>query len=85
VVAQEGIGVADLLAVIQHVYEARRGVSRDVAVWSQRLGEWVREQLLESLPVQAIQEHAMRVAAKIEDPYSALSALISLIKENHAD
>ena len=85
VVSADGTGVADLLEVIHNVYKTRSNPDNALAIWSLRLSEWLREQLLESLPTGAIQQHAARVAAKIEDPYTALAALASLVKKNHAD
>jgi hypothetical protein len=47
------------------------------------LRELLRDELLESLPAAAIDQHAARVAEKIEDPYTALAALTSLVKNSH--
>jgi LAO/AO transport system kinase len=75
VVATDGTGVADLLEVVHQVAQSRGAQSRDTATWVLRLTELLRDELLESLPSDAIREHAARVAEKIEDPYTALSAL----------
>jgi len=83
VISTDGTGVDDLLKVIHDLYSAHGSQSRNVAAWSFRLRELVRDALLESLPEKAIEEHAARVAAKIEDPYTALAALASLVKNSH--
>jgi len=83
VVATDGTGVDDLLQVIRAVYTDHGSQSRSVAAWSLRLCELLRDELLESLPEKAIEEHAARVAEKIEDPYTALAALTSLVKNSH--
>jgi LAO/AO transport system kinase len=81
VVSTDGTGVGDLIQVIRDVYESHGPRSRSVESWSLRLTEMLRDQLLESLPAQAIEQHAERVAEKMEDPYSALAALVCLVKE----
>jgi len=82
VVSTDGTGVGDLLEVIHDVYQAGGHQNRDVAAWSLRLRELLRDQWVESLPADALEEHAGRVAAKIEDPYTALAALSSLVIQN---
>jgi LAO/AO transport system kinase len=81
VVSTDGTGVGDLIQVIRDVYESHGPRSRSVESWSLRLTEMLRDQLLESLPAQAIEQHAERVAEKMEDPYSAVAALVCLVKE----
>jgi len=81
VVSTDGVGVGDLIQVIRDVYESLGPRKRGVATWSLRLTEMLRDQLLESLPARAIEQHAERVAEKMEDPYSALAALVCLVKE----
>jgi len=81
VVSTDGTGVEDLLAVIHQVYAAHGSQNRGVSAWSLRLRELLRDQLLASLPEAAIQQHAALVAEKIEDPYTALAALTSLVKK----
>ncbi len=83
IVSTDGRGVDDLMQVIHGLFAAHGGQSRGVAAWSFRLRELLRDALLESLPETAIEEHAARVAAKIEDPYTALAALASLVKNSH--
>ena len=83
VVSTDGTGVDDLMQVIHDIQQARGSQSRNVAAWSSRLRELLRDELLESLPAEAIDEHAALVAEKIEDPYTALAALTSLMKNSH--
>jgi len=83
VVSTDGKGVEDLFAVIHQVYTAHGSQNRGVSAWSLRLRELLRNQLLASLPEAAIEQHAALVAEKIEDPYTALAALTSLVKNNH--
>jgi LAO/AO transport system kinase len=83
IVSTDGRGVDDLMQVIHGLFAAHGSQSRGVAAWSFRLRELLRDALLESLPETAIEEHAARVAAKIEDPYTALAALASLVKNSH--
>jgi LAO/AO transport system kinase len=83
VISTDGTGVHDLMKVIHDAYVAQGSQSRNVAAWSFRLRELLRDQLLESLPENAIEKQAARVAAKIEDPYTALAALTSLVKNSH--
>jgi LAO/AO transport system kinase len=80
VVSTDGTGVADLIKVIQDFRKAEGAQSRNIETWTLRLTELLREQLLQSLPADAIHEHAARVAEKIEDPYTALAALINLVQ-----
>jgi LAO/AO transport system kinase len=80
----DGTGVEDLLQVIHQLAQTTGTKSRNAATWSLRLTELLREELLESLPTDAIHQHAARVAEKMEDPYTALAALTALAKNRHA-
>ncbi len=82
VVATDGSGVDDLIQVIHDVVEMRGIRSGSVGSWTFRLAELLRDELLDSLPTAAIHEHAARVAAKIEDPYTALAAIVELIRKS---
>jgi LAO/AO transport system kinase len=83
VTSTDGAGIADLLEVIHQVAQTHKSPSRNAATWTFRLTELLREELLESLPADAIHEHAKRVAEKIEDPYTALAALTALVTNRH--
>jgi len=83
IISTDGTGIADLIEVIHSVHNTRPAQTRSAATWSLRLTEWLRDELLASLPSDAISQHAARVAAKIEDPYTALAALTSLAKNSH--
>ena len=84
VTSLDGTGVEDLLDVIHQLAQTSGTKSRNAATWSLRLTELLREELLESLPTDAIHQHAARVAEKMEDPYTALAALTALAKNRHA-
>ena len=84
VTSLDGTGVEDLLQVIHQLAQTTGTKSRNAATWSLRLTELLREELLESLPTDAIHQHAARVAEKMEDPYTALAALTALAKNRHA-
>ena len=79
VVASQGQGVADLLEVVEQVFDrnGRRGTSKQA--WVVRLRQMLVERLLTAAPEHTIQEHAARVAEKIEDPYTAVDALLEQI------
>lgn len=76
VVATEGKGIADLLDVVEQVYDARRHRDRG-HVWVQRLRQMLIERLLETISERALEDSAARVAEKIEDPYTAVDALLA--------
>ena len=79
VIATEGEGVPDLLAVIRSEFEeaGRRGAR--VETWKFRLREMLRESLLTSMPDDLIEQHANRVAGKLEDPYTAVASLKAVL------
>lgn len=83
VIATEGTGVANLLATIRTVHHQHQGQRNRAAVWAIRLREMLRATLLSAIPEAAIEQHAARVAEKIEDPYTALAALTSLVKNSY--
>ncbi len=82
VVATTGEGVADLLTVIHDVAKARDPRVCSARLWERRLAEMLRDELFDSLPSDAIRQHAIRVAEKIEDPYSALAELTKLTRKS---
>jgi LAO/AO transport system kinase len=75
VVATEGAGVADLLSVINAVFEARVRPASRAQAWRFRLRELLEERFRLTVPETALAEHASRVAERIEDPYAATDAL----------
>jgi LAO/AO transport system kinase len=81
VVATEGKGIADLLAVIRTVFEKRGHRGARTETWSLRLREMLRDALLDSVPNEQITDHADRVAARMEDPYAAIAALRASLLE----
>jgi LAO/AO transport system kinase len=77
VAAVEGTGLDELLTVIRSVHQGREQTRSRAKIWEYRLREMLREKLLAGFSETEIQEHAERVAAKIEDPYEAVDALLS--------
>ena len=77
VVATEGQGMQELVSVIRSAFEkcGRRGARAET--WMFRLREMLREALLRSVPEELIEQHARRVAEKLEDPYTAVACLMS--------
>jgi LAO/AO transport system kinase len=75
VVASDGQGVTELLGAIESALEKHGQRSSRAETWAYRLREMLRETVLEDLGEQSIQQHADRVAAKSEDPYTAVAAL----------
>lgn len=76
VIASEGRGVGELISAIRGVLDARRSRAARSEGWAFRLREMLRESLLASIPESLIEQHAIRVAERIEDPYSAVASLI---------
>jgi LAO/AO transport system kinase len=76
VIASEGRGVGELLSAIRGVLDARRSRAARSEAWAFRLREMLRESLLASIPESLIEQHATRVAERIEDPYSAVASLM---------
>jgi LAO/AO transport system kinase len=77
VIATEGQGLEELVTVIRSAFEkhGRRGTRAET--WMFRLREILRESLLRSVPEDLIEQHARRVADKLEDPYTAVAHLMS--------
>jgi len=83
VVASEGGGVEELLFVIRSVYEKRGPRNRRLETWMLRLREMLRDSLLDSIPDSEFERHAQLVAAKREDPYAAVAALQSQLRNGY--
>ncbi|MBV8866514.1 MAG: methylmalonyl Co-A mutase-associated GTPase MeaB [Acidobacteriaceae bacterium] len=79
VVASEGRGIADLLEVVEHVFDARGRRNSSREAWVTRLRQMLRERLLAAVPEQALAAYAARIAEKIEDPYTAVDALLAQV------
>jgi LAO/AO transport system kinase len=75
VVATQNEGVEDLLQVIRSAFANRDHERSRTESWSFRIREMLREVLLISLSEDLIEQHAQRVASKLEDPYTAVEAL----------
>lgn len=81
IVALEGKGLEDLLTVVEEVFAKRQRKSARTETWAIRLRELLRDSLMTGLPEHEIESHAQRVAAKEEDPYAAVDALIEAVKD----
>jgi LAO/AO transport system kinase len=81
VIASEGKGLDDLLAVIEEVFARRQRRNAQAETWAVRLRELLRDNLMAALPEQDIELHARRVATKSEDPYTAVDALLRTIRD----
>jgi LAO/AO transport system kinase len=84
VVATNGSGVDGLLAEIRSIHATAKQKGSGTKTWMInswviRLREMLRESLLECLPENEVERHAMLVANKQEDPYSAVTALRQLL------
>ncbi len=75
VIASEGQGIAELLELIEQVFQKLGSKISKTETWASRLQEMLREKVLNNVKSAAIEEHAARVAEKIEDPYAAVEAL----------
>ncbi len=75
VIASEGNGADELLAVIRSVFEKDGKKGSRAETWALRLREMLRETLLASLSGAELERHANLVATKMEDPYTAVEAL----------
>ena len=80
VIATDGHGVPELLAVIRTLFEGRDRRAAGIETWTFRLREMLRENLLTAIPEEMIEQHAKRVAGKLEDPYTAVAALKAALK-----
>lgn len=81
VIATEGKGLDELLKVIDDVFSKRQRKNARAETWVVRLRELLRDRLLSALPETDIEVHAQRVASKAEDPYSAVDALLRVVKD----
>jgi LAO/AO transport system kinase len=81
VVAAEGRGMPELLAAIRASFAKQGQRSRRAETWSTRLREMLTDRLLDSIPPAEFTRHAELVAAKIEDPYTAIAILKSQLNE----
>ncbi|MDQ2712185.1 MAG: methylmalonyl Co-A mutase-associated GTPase MeaB [Acidobacteriota bacterium] len=77
VIATTGEGVEELLRLVNSLCEGPGVRNSREETWRFRLREMLQENLLTSVPVEALEEHAAKVAAKIEDPYAAVDALLA--------
>jgi LAO/AO transport system kinase len=81
VVASEARGMQDLLAAIRAAFARQGQRNRRAETWGTRLREMLTDRLLDSIPPAEFTRHAELVAAKIEDPYTAIAILKSRLNE----
>lgn len=81
VVATEGKGLEELLKLVEEIFAKRQRKNARAETWVVRLRELLRDRLLSALPEEDIEIHAGRVAAKTEDPYSAVDTLLRVVKD----
>jgi len=71
-VASEGRGIAELLAAAREYHERGGDPARNARIWSARLREMLREQLLDRVPSEEFVAAGREVAERHRDPYSIL-------------
>ena len=79
VVATEGIGLEDLFETVEAVYSVAQHKSARTETWVVRLHELLRDRIMSLVPGGEIKLHARRVAARSEDPYTAVEALLETV------
>ncbi len=85
VVASEGQGIAELLGVVEEVFDARGRRGSRKEAWIPRLRQMLIEAVLTRVPKYALEECAARVAEKIEDPYTAVDRLLAQVNERSGE
>ena len=83
IVAAEGRGMEDLLAAVRAAFHKQGQRSRRAETWTARLREMLTDSLLDSIPPAEFARHAELVAAKIEDPYTAVAILLSQLRNRN--
>jgi LAO/AO transport system kinase len=77
-VASEGQGSCEALDAIFAIKAAKS--SDGVGIWKLRLREMIRERLLERLPLHELDEAAVGVAARRQNPYAVVEEWLSRLK-----
>ena len=75
VIAAENVGVSELLSAVRSCAEADARSNRGRRAWAARLRQMLRDELMISTTDAEIERHAELVAAKLEDPYTAVASL----------
>ena len=81
VVATEGIGVADLVSLIEETHRAGNHPHARVAAWEFRLQELLLARVVDLLDPSAIAAQAQRVASGQLDPFFAVDQLLEALAE----
>jgi LAO/AO transport system kinase len=71
-VASEGAGITDALAAAREYHQRGVDPARKARIWSGRLREMLREQLLERVPSEEFDAAGRDVAERRRDPYTIL-------------
>jgi LAO/AO transport system kinase len=71
-VASEGTGITDALAAAREYHQRGVDPARKARIWSGRLREMLREQLLERVPSEEFDAAGRDVAERRRDPYTIL-------------
>ncbi len=72
-------GIADLVLNIAARAQKNLAQNGKAEMWSRRLRQKLRDDLLNQLPTDLLHQHAENVSAKIEDPDSAIMALKTVL------
>lgn len=67
--------ISDLVSHIESCERNKSAQDQNWEVWSHRLSQKLRDDLLAELPVDLLRQYAKKVSEKIEDPDSAIMAL----------
>lgn len=80
-VATDGQGIAETLAAVRSFLERGGGKDREVANWSLRVREMLRERLLEKFVDVDFQAAAEEIAARRRDPYTIIDGWLNRISD----
>jgi LAO/AO transport system kinase len=74
-VSTDGRGVEELLATITSAHQATLPQAVQIDRWALRLEHLFRAAVVQNIPAAELRRHAEKVAARSEDPFSAVSEL----------
>jgi LAO/AO transport system kinase len=83
VIASDGRGMEELLTDIRAASKEKSHPGRRAELWTVRLREMLTDDLLAEIPPAELTRHAELVAAKMEEPYTAIAILKSQITLAH--
>lgn len=79
IVATTGEGMTDLMATLEELLSRRAKQGERTRRWQVRLQEMLEERFASAIPEEVVQEHARRVAEKMEDPYAAVECMVERV------